>query len=223
MWTGILHTIPWGDWAVREAGFLTFDLDSNLQLAQRASDPPLPCRRRSSCGSHLETRPAPGPSTPPSGSGPPEKDLVPAEPKPPPPPPVLTQPPHLGPQTRGPSAQEHSCRACILCISEPQTVHSPGTAPASPPPGEAWGAPRALLPELPSPDSHDDQEVTQLHSCCHHGEGVPGWCSEQPVTQLLAPPSLWLDPLCAFALGPGELRSTPGQVQAPVPQSQGLG
>lgn len=66
-----------------------------------------------------------------------------------------------------------------VCISEPQTVHPPGTtpvAPASPSPyaglQHPWGAPRALLPELPSPYSHDDQEVTWLHSC-HHGEGVP--------------------------------------------------
>lgn len=77
VWTRILCTIPLGDWAVGEAGFLTFRLDSNLYVAQRTSDPPLlPCRRRSGCGSHLETRPAPGPSTPPWGSGLPEKKLV---------------------------------------------------------------------------------------------------------------------------------------------------
>ena len=141
--------------------------------------PPLPCRRRSGCGSHLETQPAPGPSTPPWGSGPLEKKLVSAEPKPPPPPPVQTQPSHLETQTHGPSAQEHSCRARVhvhLRAPDSSSSWDRPCGPCKPFPtcraAAPLGAPRALLPELPSPYSHDDQEVTWLHSC-HHGEGVP--------------------------------------------------
>ena len=124
----------WGTGQFERLGFSTFDLDSNLQLAQRASDPTLPCRWRSSCGSHLETRPAPGPSTPPSGSSSPEKDLVPAEPKPSPPPPVQTQPPPWGHRPMVPLPRSAPVGPASVCISEPQTVHPPGTAPASPPP-----------------------------------------------------------------------------------------
>lgn len=149
------------------------------------------------------------PAPQPSGSGP-EKDLVPAAPKHPPLPKSKLC---LAAWGHGPTVPLPRSAlvglASMMCISEPQTVNPPGTAtaaPASPSRYEGhqrpWGAPRAFLLELPSPDSPNDQEVTEQYSCCHHGEGVQGWCSEQPVPQLPASPSLRLELLRAVARVP---------------------